>query len=213
MKAFPHKQFIQKYFSETKKVLRNISVKDLDKLISILFEAWKNESTVFVMGNGGSASTASHFAADLTKYTIMGASYEQKKKRFKVMCLTDNIVLNSAWTNDFGFDTVFAEQMEPWLKKNDVVFAFSVHGGSGQMKGGEWSQNIPKAYALAKERGAKLIGMAGDTGGAMKAMADVCVVVPTVSPELITPHVEGLHVVLHHMVIHRLKELIEEWGK
>ena len=208
-----HQKFIKQYFAESKKILQKLPIEDLDKIISILFEAWQQEATIFVMGNGGSASTASHFAADLTKYTVMGASYEQKKKRFKVICLTDNVVLNSAWTNDFGFDTIFSEQMEPWLKKNDVVFAFSVHGGSARPEGGQWSQNIPKAFELAKVRGAKLIGLSGDTGGVMKQMADACVVVPTVNKEHITVHVEGLHVVLHHLIIHRLKQLIQAWEK
>lgn len=206
-------KFINNYLSETRQILRKLSRTDLDMIIRVLFEAWLSEATVFVMGNGGSASTASHFSADLTKYTVMGASYEQKKKRFKVMCLTDNTVLNSAWTNDFGFDAVFAEQMEPWVKKNDVVIAFSVHGGSGESKNGKWSQNIPVAFQLAKERGAKLIGFAGDTGGVMKEMADVCIVIPTVNKETITPHVESFHVVVHHLIIHRLKQLIERWGK
>lgn len=209
----PNHTFIKQYLNESKKIIRQLSQAEIDKIIDILFEAWLQESTIFVMGNGGSASTASHFAADLTKYTVMGASYELKKKRFKVICLTDNMVLTSAWTNDFGFDTVFAEQMEPWIKKNDVVFAFSVHGGTLEKDGGNiWSQNIPKAFELAKERGAKLVGLAGDTGGAMKKMADACVVIPTVNKEAITPHVEGLHVVIHHLIIHRLKQLIQKWG-
>lgn len=207
-----NKTFIKQYFLEAKKIINKIPARDIDRVINILFDAWQQEATIFIMGNGGSASTASHFAADLTKYTVMGASYEQRKKRFKVMSLTDNMVLTSAWTNDFGFDSIFSEQMDPWLKKNDVVIAISVHGGSGEMKGGTWSQNIPKAFELAKERGAKLIGLAGDTGGIMKEMADVCIVIPTVNKETLTPHVESFHVVIHHLIIHRLKQLIEQWG-
>ncbi len=205
-----NKSFIKKYLSESKKIIDTIPYEDIEQIIEILFDAWQNEATIFVMGNGGSASTASHFAADLTKYT---ASDNKQKKRFKVMCLTDNMVLTSAWTNDFGFDTIFAEQMRPWIKKDDVVFAFSVHGGSGKMKGGKWSQNIPKAFQLAKKSGAKLIGMSGDTGGVMKKTADACIVIPTVNSETITPQVEGFHVVIHHLIIHRLKELVENWGK
>lgn len=214
MKApLSHQKFIEQYLSESKRIINKIPTEDVNKIINILFEAWQQESTIFVMGNGGSASTASHFAADLTKYTVMGTSYEQKKHRFKVICLTDNAVLNSAWTNDFGFDTIFSEQMEPWLKRNDIVFAFSVHGGSNRPEGGAWSQNIPKAFELAKARGAKLVGLSGDTGGVMKQMADACVVIPTVNTDHITVHVEGFHVVIHHLIIHRLKQLILEWGK
>ncbi len=212
-KPLSHRTFIKQYFDESKEIIKKIPVADIDKIVTILFEAWQQEATIFVMGNGGSASTASHFSADLTKYTVMGASYEQRKKRFKVICLTDNAVLTSSWTNDFGFDTIFSEQMEPWIKKNDVVFAFSVHGGSARPEGGTWSQNIPKAFELAKERGAKLVGLSGDTGGVMKEMADACVVVPTVNKNHITVHVEGFHVVIHHLIIHRLKQLISQWGK
>lgn len=208
-----NKRFIRQYLNEAQEIIKKMSLEEIDQIIEILFNAWQQESTIFIMGNGGSASTASHFAADLTKYTVMGASYEQRRKRFKVMCLTDNIVLTSAWTNDFGFDSIFAEQMEPWIKKNDVVIAISVHGGSGESKGGKWSQNIPKAFELAKERGAKIIGLAGDSGGIMKETADVCLVVPTVNRETITPHVESFHIVVHHLIIHRLKLLIEAWGK
>lgn len=208
-----NQKFIKHYLLESKKIIKLLPVAEIDLIIQLLFDAWQQEATVFVMGNGGSASTASHFAADLTKYTVMGASYEQKKKRFKVICLTDNMVLTSAWTNDFGFDSIFAEQMEPWIKKNDVLVAISVHGGSGVAKVGKWSQNLPKAFELAKERGAKIIGLAGDTGGAMKHTADVCLVVPTVNQETITPHVESFHILVHHLIIHRLKQLIEAWGR
>jgi len=206
--------FIKKYLKETETIIKKMPFKDIDAIIDILFHAWLKEATVFVMGNGGSASTASHFAADLAKYTIPGDGLRKKdKKRFKVLCLTDNMVTISAWTNDNGFHTIFTEQMEPWIKEDDVVVAFSVHGGSMRPGGGKWSENIPEALKLAKKRGAKIVGFAGDSGGIMKKLADACIVVPTVNHGTITPHVEGLHVVLHHLVIHRLKQLIEEWEK
>ena len=208
-----HQKFIQTYLVECEKILRKISIEDIDEIITYLFNAWKNESSVFVMGNGGSASSASHFAADLSKYPI-GNSYKERIKRFKVMCLTDNASSISAWTNDVGFESVFEEQLKPWLKINDVIVAFSVHGGSGSpMRGKKWSQNIPRAIALAKERGAKVIGFSGDSGGVLKELSDACLVVPTVNRDTITPQVEGFHVVIHHLIIHRLKQLIQAWGK
>ena len=211
MKNLKHKAFIKQYFKEAEEIIRLMPVQDINKIIDILFDAWRNDAIVFVMGNGGSASTASHFAADLTKYTIMGKSYNENKKRFKVICLTDNAPLISAWTNDSGFNTIFTEQLKPWIKKGDVVFGFSVHGGSLVQKDDEWSQNITKAFAFAKNKGATLIGLAGDTGGAMKSMSDACVVVPTVNKETITTHSEGFHLIIHHLIIHRLKELIGKW--
>lgn len=209
MKLKSHKEFIQTYLEESKNIIEKLSVEDIEKIIFLLFEAWKNESTVFVMGNGGSSSTASHFAADLSKYPI-GNAYKEKIKRFKVLCLNDNVPLMSAWTNDVGFETIFSEQLKPWLKKNDVIVAFSVHGGSsGPMKGKKWSQNIPLAIKLAKERGAKVIGFSGDTGGNLKDLSDACIVVPTVNKDTITPQVEGFHVVVHHLIMQRLRQLIQ----
>lgn len=209
MKKNPNIPFINYYLDQTKNIINKIPVEEIDKVINILYNAWLNGATIFVMGNGGSASTASHFAADLNKYAVMGTSYNNSRKRFRALCLSDNIPLVSAWTNDKGFDAIFSEQLDPWIKKNDVVFAFSVHGGSKPSKNNTWSQNIPKAFALAKKRGAKLVGMAGDTGGVMKQTADACIVIPTINKETITPQVEGLHLVIHHLIIHRLKELIE----
>lgn len=211
MKRITDKQFIEQYLEDTSRIIEDIGYSDLEHIIELLFEAWRKGTTVFVMGNGGSASTASHFAADLAKYTIV-KKYAYKK-RFKVLCLTDNVATTSAWTNDYGFETIFSEQMEPWIKKDDIALAFSVHGGSGTMDSGKgsWSQNIPRALELAKKKNAKTIGFAGDTGGVMKQICDVCVVIPTVQKDMITPQVEGLHVVLHHLIVHRLKQLILGW--
>jgi len=209
MKNSSHKEFIQTYLSESQEIIKKIVVEDIEAIISLLYKAWQQEATVFVMGNGGSSSTASHFAADLSKYPI-GKDNTKKMKRFKVICLNDNIPLMSAWTNDVGFETIFSEQLKPWLKKNDVIVAFSVHGGSsGPMKGKKWSQNIPLAMKLAKEREAKIIGFSGDTGGNLHDMADACVVIPPIDKNTITPQVEGFHVVIHHLVIHRLRQLIQ----
>lgn len=204
-----HQEFIQSYLDESQNILKKVSIEDIDKIIALLFKAWKNDSSIFVMGNGGSASTASHFAADLSKYPI-GNSYDKKIRRFKVMCLTDNAPTISAWTNDVGFETVFEEQLKPWLKANDVIVAFSVHGGSGSpMKGKKWSQNIPRAIILAKKRKAKIIGFSGDNGGVLKQLSDACLVIPTVNKDTITPQVEGFHVVVHHLIVHRLKQLVK----
>lgn len=213
MKKLLNREFIEKYLLESQKLIKKISVGDIDKIINFLFKAWQQEATVFVMGNGGSASTASHFAADLSKYTICVDVRGLKKNRFRVICLVDNPVLISAWTNDNGFDTIFEQQLEPWIKKNDIVVAFSVHGGSLRPGGGKWSQNIPKACEIAKARGGKIIGFSGDGGGSLKQVADACIVVPTIYKETITPQVEGMHVVIHHLIVHRLKELIYLWDK
>jgi D-sedoheptulose 7-phosphate isomerase len=195
---------IERYLNQMRRISYEISREATNAAIEILFDAWRHGNTVFVMGNGGSASTAAHLACDLAKYTIVGS-----KPRFKVISLNDNIPLVSAWTNDNGFGGIFVEQLRPWLVRGDVIIGISVHGGSGSGQAGPWSQNLVQAIALAKERGARIIGLSGFHGGAMKDMADVCIVVPVDEEPLGTPLVESWHVVLHHLMCFALRNRIE----
>lgn len=167
------------------------------KAVEILLKCYKNNGTVFTMGCGGSASTATHFAADLAK-TV------STEKGFKAISLVDDTPLVSAWTNDFGWESVFEGQLKSWLRRNDVLVGFSVHGGNKK-----WSGNLTKAMLLAKKRGAKIIGFAGFDGGAMKELADACLIVSTMDELYGTPLVEAMHVVLHHGIIFDLKERIK----
>jgi D-sedoheptulose 7-phosphate isomerase len=173
-------------------------------MLDCLIEVWRARRTVYVMGNGGSASTASHFAADLAKYTIIPG-----RARFKVLGLTDNLPLISAWTNDGGFSSIFVEQMSAWLEPGDALVGFSVHGGSGAGDAGPWSQNMVRAMQAAHEGGASVIAFSGFDGGAMAQMADFCLTVPVLVNELGTPIVESVHVLLHHLVVHNLRERIK----
>ena len=190
---------IEQYFSEIKEICDDISREDIDKVIEILFDAWKNGNQVFFCGNGGSAGTATHFMCDLFKVTIV-----EGKKRFKAFCLNDNIPLMTALINDEGWDKLFIEQLINLYRKGDVLVCFSVHGGAGRDKAGAWSQNLLKAMDYVKQNGGKTIGFAGFDGGAMKELADACIVVPFDA----TPHVEAFHVVLQHLIAFRLKEKI-----
>ncbi|MDP2948065.1 MAG: SIS domain-containing protein [Chloroflexota bacterium] len=198
---------VQQYFREMGRIDASFPQDKVRQAVDVLYQTWKDGRTVFTMGNGGSASTASHFASDLAKFTIVPG-----KARFKVFSLNDNTPLVSAWTNDSGFGSIFAEQMEPWVREGDVVVGFSVHGGSGTGEAGPWSQNLVRAMALAKERKGKVIGFSGFDGGAMKKMADVCLVVPVSSEPFGTPIVEAYHVVLHHLICLTLKERIMAEG-
>lgn len=199
-----NKEFIQSYFSEMRKVIKDISIENIDRVIELLFSVWKRENQIFICGNGGSASTATHFACDLAKSTIIG-----NNKRFKVISLGDNVPLVSAWTNDSGFGSIFVEQLRPWIKEGDVLIGISVHGGSGEGDAGPWSQNIVKAMNLAKERKAKIIAFSGFDGGAIKEMADICITIPIDTEPLGTPLVESFHVVLHHLICTALRLKIE----
>jgi len=193
---------IKQYFSEIKEICDDISREDIDKVIEILFDAWKNGNQVFFCGNGGSAGTATHFMCDLFKVTIV-----EGKKRFKAFCLNDNIPLMTALINDEGWDKLFIEQLINLYRKGDVLVCFSVHGGAGRDKAGAWSQNLLKAMDYVKQNGGKTIGFAGFDGGAMNELADACIVVPFDA----TPHVEAFHVVLQHLIAFRLKEKIENY--
>jgi D-sedoheptulose 7-phosphate isomerase len=198
-------KIIKNYFSELERIIKEIDKEKIEQIIDILFDVWKDEKTIFLMGCGGSASTATHFACDLSKSTIV-----PDKKRIKTMALVDNIPLVSAWTNDSGWGSVFKGQLENWLKQDDVLIGFSVHGGSGEGEAGPWSQNLVQAMKYAKEKRAKVIGFSGFGGGAMKEMADVCITVPIDSEPLGTPLVESLHPTLHHLICLALRKKIEE---
>ena len=140
-----NKAQIEQYFKEIKEITDNISRKDIDDTIELLFDAWKNGNQVFFCGNGGSAGTATHFMCDLFKVTIV-----EGKKRFKALCLNDNIPLMTALINDDGFDNLFIEQLKNLYRKGDVLICLSVHGGSGKDKAGLWSQNLLKAMDYVK---------------------------------------------------------------
>ncbi len=177
-------------------VKRRLPLEDFvyKEIVKILLDCYKNKGTVFTMGCGGSASTATHFAADLAK-TVGG---------FKAISLVDNIPLVSAYTNDLGWESVFEGQLKNWITKNDVLVGFSVHGGNKK-----WSGNLTKAMKLAKERGAKIVGFSGFDGGVMKELADACLIIPTNSEVYGTPLVESMHVVIIHGLIFQLKERIK----
>src|SRR3989442_6043025 len=105
---------IDRYLDQMGRIASEISREATDAAIEILFDAWRHGNTVFVMGNGGSATTATHLACDLAKYTIVGA-----QPRVKVVSLNDNIPLGSAWTNDHSFWSIFVLQLRPSLGLGD----------------------------------------------------------------------------------------------
>lgn len=197
----------KKYFDLIAQVAKQFKKSpEYQQVLEILMNCYHNQGTVFTMGCGGSASTATHFAADLSKTVI---PRYKSKLGFKAICLADNIPLASAWTNDEGWGNVFSGQLKSWLTDKDVLIGFSVHGGSGSGNAGPWSQNLSQAMKLAQKRGAKIIGFSGFKGGAMKKMADVALVVPIIDRLYGTPVIEAFHVVLHHAIIFDLKERIK----
>ncbi len=195
-------EYTRKYWSDSKLLIDKLAGEEASiiRVVDALFEAWKNRKPVFVIGNGGSAGTATHFAADLVKTTINAPT----DKGVKAMALADNIPLISAATNDWGWSDVYSGALNTYWEKGGVVIAFSVHGGAGADKAGVWSQNLLKALQFAKDNGGTAVGFSGFDGGAMKGLCDISVVVPADS----TPLVESFHVVLFHLITFCLKEKI-----
>jgi D-sedoheptulose 7-phosphate isomerase len=196
-----NRYFIEGYLAEMQAVTGRIPADQIDRVVELLFTGWRNGCQVFICGNGGSASTATHFACDLAKTTIVPG-----KHRFRVECLNDNIPLVLALVNDEGFENLFYEQLQAKFQPGDILICISVHGGAGQDKAGMWSQNLLKAMRYVQENGGKAIGLSGFDGGPMSAIADGCIVIPSDS----TPQVESFHLALEHLICSCLKQKIVE---
>jgi D-sedoheptulose 7-phosphate isomerase len=187
------------YLEEVSEIVTKLDRHSIDRTIEILLDAWRRDSQIFVIGNGGSASTATHFACDLNKWVS-----DKAERKFRAYALVDNIPLVSALTNDNGWGDVYSEQLRNFYRNGDVLVAISVHGGSGSDRAGPWSQNLLKAVKYVKDNKGKVVGLAGFDGGVLKTAADSCIVVPVNS----TPHVEGMHLVLTHLMCEQLIEKI-----
>jgi D-sedoheptulose 7-phosphate isomerase len=192
------------YLEEVSQIAAKLDRGSIDNAVGILYGAWKNDNQVFTIGNGGSASTATHFACDLNKWVS-----DEAVRKFRAFSLVDNIPFVSALTNDNGWSDVYYEQLRNFFRKGDVLVAISVHGGSGSDKAGPWSQNLLKAVKYARDNGGKVVGLSGFDGGVLKTASDACVVVPANS----TPHVEGMHLVLTHLMCEQLKSRISSHGE
>jgi D-sedoheptulose 7-phosphate isomerase len=172
------------YFGNYDRLLAEFPHDEVEQAADKLVNAYEESRTVFIFGNGGSAALASHFACDLGKGTTKPNS---SHKRFKVMSLTDNIPLLTAWANDTSYEQVFAEQLRNFVQPGDVAFAIS---GSGN------SPNILLGLDAARQARAYNIGLVGFAGGKMKALCDLCVIIPSDNMQII----EDLHVGVSHAV-------------
>lgn len=189
MKDREIENLISLYLAQLGASLPKLSIEKLAKIANVLDCARQRGKSVYTFGNGGSASTASHFASDLNKGAIHG-----RKPRLKAYCLSDNIPVMTAWANDVSYDRVFAEQVENFVRKGDVVIAIS---GSGK------SKNVLNAVKLAGKKGATTVGLTGFDGGELKDCVDVAVVVPSDVME----QVEDAHLVIEHIVTTCLREM------
>jgi len=179
---------IKEFFKQSEEICRKLSTEQLyqiNHVIAMLEGAREHDKQVLIAGNGGSAGTASHLAADLFK---MGG--------IRAICLNDNVPLQTAYINDDGWSNVYIEQLRRLLNESDIFIGISVHGGVGEENAGEWSQNLNAAIGYTNANGGISIGITGFDGGFMKEECHECIVVPAESTAL----VEAFHVVIHHLI-------------
>ena len=192
--------YTEQHLDEAAQIIERIDTEAIESMAELLARIKSEGGRLFFLGVGGSAGNCSHAVNDFRK--IVGLeSYAP----------TDNVSELTARTNDEGWDTVFIE----WLKTsrlngNDAVFVFSVGGGNLEKN---VSPNLVKALEYARTVGAKIMGIVGRDGGFTAEVADVCVIVPTVNPETITPHSEAFQAVVWHLLVShpRLKATQTKW--
>lgn len=176
-------QDIKAYIELERSVLSQIDVNAINTVMNELDMARKRNSTIYIMGNGGSASTASHFANDFGK----GIS-EHIAQKFRIVCLNDNMATITAIANDISYDAIFEFQLRGKVAKDDVVIGIS---GSGN------SPNVLRAVELSKAAGAKTIGLTGFDGGRLRQLVDVSLHVPVMSMQVS----EDLHMIFDHLMM------------
>ncbi len=185
---------IDEYFAELKQVLDRLDRTQISRSVTRLHEARRNGRQVFIMGNGGSSTTATHFVCDLAKNTRTPT-----QPHFRVIGLSDNVAILSAYANDEGYDNIFACQLANLVEADDVVVGISTSGRS---------RNVLNAIALANSEQATTIGLTGCDAGELGSMVDIHLHVPTDCIE----QVEDIHLILEHIIIRTLREMDSEAG-
>jgi D-sedoheptulose 7-phosphate isomerase len=181
---------IESYFTRLKTTIDRISRQELQGFLDLLLDTLERGRQVFIMGNGGSHATASHFVADFNK----GLSYG-KRRRFRFMCLGDNTATLTAYANDVSYDDVYVEQLRNFLEPGDLVIGIS---GSGN------SRNVVKAVEFANSSGAVTLGLTGYDGGALRKTAQHGVHIPIADMQV----TEDLHMVLDHLAYSILGKIL-----
>lgn len=174
---------IRDYYAREVRVIEDLDVAELNRAMNALLACYEREGTAYVFGNGGSSATASHMVCDFNKGTCGNV-----EKRFRFICLNDNVPTLMAVANDVSFDDVFYYQLENKLRKGDLVLAIS---GSGN------SKNVIKAVEYAKKQGIEIMGMTGYDGGRLDRMSDYHLHVPADDMQI----AEDLHMGFDHMMM------------
>lgn len=187
--------FIAGYAGHIANLLKNLNISQVSNFIDEMMKARRAGQRIFIMGNGGSAATASHFANDL----LAGLRLKSEDKPFKAIALTDNNATITALANDEGYDQVFAKQLDVLMEPGDLVVAISASGNS---------PNLIQAIELARKRGNTVIGWVGFDGGKMKNLCHSVIHIETSKGEY--GPVEDLHMVLDHLVTSYLYRAVRQ---
>lgn len=186
---------ITNYFVELEQLLQAISQVHLQQVLSLLEAAYHHGHRIFIMGNGGSAATASHFALDLAKNTITPGA-----PRLKAISLTDHVPLITAWSNDTAYEHIFEEQLANLVEAGDVVIGISASGNS---------PNVITAMHLAKQSRASTIGLLGAKGGIIKTLVDAYVLAPGQNIE----QEEDAHLILAHVITRHMRAVVQSYAQ
>ena len=178
-----YNNMIEEYITEEIDVLKKIDVDAVNELLNLLEDCIHKDATIYIFGNGGSAATASHFQNDFNK----GVS-EHTEKKFRFICLNDNVATILAIANDIGFEEVFRFQLKGKIKEGDILIAIS---GSGN------SINVINAVEYGKEQGCKIVGLTGYSGGKLKEMSDISLHAPVNSMQI----TEDIHMMFDHLMM------------
>ena len=171
------------YLEIEKNILSNLDINSINEALNELKNCLDREANIYIFGNGGSAATSSHFQNDFNK----GVS-EWIDKKFRFICLNDNIATIMAIANDISYDEIFRFQLKGKLKKDDLIVAIS---GSGN------SKNVLNAVEYAKTLGVKIIGLTGYSGGKLKEYSDISLHVPINSMQI----TEDVHMIFDHLMM------------
>jgi D-sedoheptulose 7-phosphate isomerase len=186
------KFFANNYLKELGELFETLDLEQFEKMVKMILKAYDGGKHIFVMGNGGSGSTASHFACDINK----GCCFDLEKK-FKMICLNDNLPTLLALSNDASFDLVFVEQMKNFFNKGDLVIGIS---GSGN------SQNVLNAIDYAKNNGGITMGLSGFSGGKLSQTVDI----PFIATIDDMQKIEDVHMIVVHMIMQAVHKTLHE---
>jgi D-sedoheptulose 7-phosphate isomerase len=189
------RNYFNSYIYNLKSTLDEIDFSAVEKVVRRLMKARQNDKQIFIIGNGGSASTASHFACDLGKGTV---DYDASGfKRFRVMSLADNMAFISAVGNDISYDEIFSEQLRNYLNPGDVVIGISASGNS---------PNIVQAFHYARSIGATTVGLLGFTGGRAKKLSDIEITVSSKNYGI----AEDFHLIIQHVMTQIIRRMLKK---